>query len=96
MHVLRLREKNSRPAKAAIDISHIRSCFNGAACAGGAAPFQRLPTFIEIQQELINRGYKLKADGVIGKDTLAAWKKEICNEYAAKYFEPQSAQRSQR
>ena len=49
-----------------------------------------IPSPIEIQQMLINKGYDLKLDGIIGKETKAAWDKETGNQYAEKWFDPNS------
>jgi len=49
-----------------------------------------IPSPIEIQQMLINKGHNLKLDGIIGKKTLAAWDKEVCNRHADKWFDPNS------
>ena len=45
-----------------------------------------LPTQAEIQQVLVNRGYDIEIDGVIGMKSRAAWDTEICNQHAKKYF----------
>jgi len=55
-----------------------------------------LPSPMQIQEELVKRGYKIKADGKIGNETLKAWDRAICNQYAEKEFEPQSSQRQDR
>jgi hypothetical protein len=39
-----------------------------------------LPTPQQIQRKLISRGYSIKADGVIGKETLDAWEAACCND----------------
>ncbi len=41
-------------------------------------------TFTELQQQLVDRGYNIKVDGRIGKETLKAWSTEICNDYYRK------------
>ncbi len=51
-----------------------------------------IPTFRELQQMLIDKGYKIKADGKICKmwnvpghsETIEAWDDEICQQSAAK------------
>ncbi len=48
-----------------------------------------VPTFIEIQTMLANRGYDIGdkgIDGWIGKDTIKAWDLALCNQYAEQYF----------
>lgn len=44
-----------------------------------------LPTFRDIQQRLVDKGHDIKVDGIIGKQTLKAWDREICNQEAAKW-----------
>jgi peptidoglycan hydrolase-like protein with peptidoglycan-binding domain len=47
-----------------------------------------IPTITELQQMLIDKGhYNLKIDGRLGPETMAAWEREINNQYAAKWFE---------
>ena len=46
-----------------------------------------MPTFEDIQQMLVDRGYNIEIDGRIGKETLKAWDTEICNQEASKMFE---------
>jgi len=49
---------------------------------------EHIPTIMELQQLLLNKGYKLKIDGRLGPETKKAWKREINNQYAAEYFKP--------
>lgn len=45
-----------------------------------------LPTFRELQQRLNDEGYDAGlVDGKVGKRTLAAWDRYICDRHAAKY-----------
>jgi len=48
------------------------------------SPF--LPSQAEIQQMLVDRGYDIEIDGVIGKESRRVWDMEICNQHAKKYF----------
>jgi len=43
-----------------------------------------LPSLFDIQEELNRRGCNLKVDGKLGPKTMAAWDKELCNDYATK------------
>lgn len=52
----------------------------------GAQTQAQIPTFTEIQQMLVEKGYKIKVDGVIGTETLKAWDAELCNQQASKMF----------
>jgi len=45
-----------------------------------------MPTFEEIQEELVRRGHNIEIDGRIGKETLRAWDKEIIEQSASKMF----------
>lgn len=45
-----------------------------------------IPTFTEIQQQLVDRGHNIKVDGIIGKETLRAWERELCDQYASDMF----------
>ena len=47
----------------------------------------QIPTFRELQQQLVDLGYDIEVDGRIGKKTISAWEKEICNQHAIKAFE---------
>ena len=40
-----------------------------------------LPTFHQIQQQLVDLGYDIEVDGRIGKNTLAAWDRQICHKH---------------
>ena len=42
---------------------------------------ERIPTFIEIQELLVCKGYDIKVDGIIGANTLKVWEKAICQQY---------------
>ncbi len=47
-----------------------------------------IPTIVEIQTLLVNAGYDIGPkgiDGDMGGDTIAAWDKAICDQYASKY-----------
>ena len=47
-----------------------------------------IPTFIELQTELVRRGYDIGPagiDGRIGRDTVEAWEKAICDKEASKW-----------
>jgi len=50
-----------------------------------------MPTFEEIQEELVRRGHNIEIDGRIGKQTLNAWDAEICDQEASKMFERMEA-----
>ena len=50
-----------------------------------------MPTFEEIQEELVRRGHNIEVDGRIGKQTLNAWDAEICDQEASKMFERMEA-----
>jgi len=43
-------------------------------------PEQVLPTQAEVQQELIDRGYSIELDGIIGKASRAAWDLECAKQ----------------
>jgi len=43
-------------------------------------------TFRELQQALVDRGHNIKVDGIIGRNTLSAWEKEICDDSALQFF----------
>lgn len=56
-----------------------------------------IPTFVEIQTLLVNRGYDIGDTGVDGKmcegwndpnhsNTLTAWDRAICDQHAERYF----------
>jgi len=45
---------------------------------------KHLPKQTEIQQVLVDRGYDIQVDGVIGEKTRDAWDKEYCNYMALK------------
>ena len=48
-----------------------------------------IPTRGDIQQMLVDRGYDIGpkgVDGKIGEDTITAWDRAICDQYAAQYF----------
>ena len=44
-----------------------------------------LPSISQIQEQLVCLGYMVRVDGRIGKETVDAWDKAVCNQYAAKY-----------
>ncbi len=48
---------------------------------------QPLPTITQIQQELVNRGHDIKADGRLGPATQKAWDEEINKGIIYKNFE---------
>lgn len=50
------------------------------------SPEPYLPTFRDIQEELVDRGYDIEVDGKIGRKTIEAWDRAICEDHAAKYF----------
>lgn len=45
----------------------------------------QIPTIVEVQQMLVDKGYEIEVDGIIGKETLTAWDRAICNEEASKH-----------
>lgn len=47
---------------------------------------RHIPTFYEIQEELVRRGHNIKIDGIVGKETIAAWDREQCDQYAIEAF----------
>ena len=47
---------------------------------------QRIIRFDELQQQLTDRGYPVKVDNEIGKQTLFYWEKAICQDYANIYI----------
>lgn len=44
-----------------------------------------VPSVIQLQRQLREKGHNIKADGIVGPNTLKAWDKEICNQHAAKW-----------
>ena len=49
------------------------------------------PTPAEIQQQLVDAGYDIDVDGIIGTETLKAWDKALCTQYASThdyFYEP--------
>jgi len=42
---------------------------------------ETLPTFRQIQQQLVDLGEDIEVDGRIGKQTLTAWDRQICNQH---------------
>ena len=50
----------------------------------------KIPTFVEIQEQLVKRGYDIGSkgiDGDIGEKTLVAWDRALCDQFAAAYFD---------
>ena len=45
-----------------------------------------IPTFTELQEMLVAKGYNLEVDGIIGIKTIMAWDRAINQQYAAPYF----------
>ena len=40
----------------------------------------------ELQRALVDAGYDIQVDGKIGRQTMAAWEKHCCNQYAIRAF----------
>ncbi len=45
----------------------------------------RIPTFTELQEMLVAKGYDLKVDGIIGIETIMVWDKAISQQYASRW-----------
>jgi len=45
----------------------------------------KLPSQTEIQQQLVDLGYPITVDGVVGDKTRKVWDEAICNQYASEY-----------
>lgn len=43
--------------------------------------YEQLPTFRQIQQQLVDLGEDIEVDGRIGKKSIAAWDRQICNQH---------------
>jgi len=52
-----------------------------------------MPTFEEIQEELVRRGHNIEIDGRIGKETLRAWDAEIGHQMNRKICERMKGKR---
>lgn len=50
-------------------------------------PTPLLPSQSDIQQALVDRGYDIKIDGVIGAESRKAWDAEINNQFTREYFQ---------
>ncbi len=48
---------------------------------------ERIITVKELQQQLVKGGHDIEVDGVVGKATMAAWDKAICNQYGIEAME---------
>ncbi len=46
---------------------------------------ERLPSQADIQRRLVELGYDIEVDSVIGRQSRDAWDKATCNQYAAKW-----------
>ena len=51
------------------------------------AQVDRVPTVEELQQRLVNQGYAVEIDGIVGPETLKQWNRYICDQYAIEAFE---------
>jgi len=55
-----------------------------------------VPTFIEVQQMLVDRGYDIGTDGVdgvIGPNTIKGWDRAICDQEASRMFKKMAGAR---
>jgi len=43
-----------------------------------------IPSISQIQEQLVCLGYPVRVDGRVGKETIEAWDKAVCEQYAAK------------